>query len=218
MERLADMDRDNATSGEGLPVPHERHQGDLAKPPHPLDGRWHINVEGRTFGPYTGHELKDFVSEGRLEHDTQVSRLGTEVWTEADIDPRLKPFFPAVERPPLVASRTGRGHAESGTVHTGDNGTVVQVTNHIQTPVPAIEFAPDKSPGLALFLSLVIVGLGQLYNGDVLKGILMFFACILLWVVFLGWVINIWSIVDAYGRAKELRTRHRTWMGAARPA
>jgi TM2 domain-containing membrane protein YozV len=79
-------------------------------------------------------------------------------------------------------------------------------------------YAADKSPGIALVLSLLIVGLGQLYNGDVFKGIMMFIFCILLRTIFLGWIINIWSMIDAYSRAKEQRARHQLWQASARPA
>lgn len=65
--------------------------------------------------------------------------------------------------------------------------------------------AENKSPGMALFLSLLIVGLGQIYNGQAVKGILMFFLCIALWVALLGWIVNIWAMVDAYSVAKRKR-------------
>jgi TM2 domain-containing membrane protein YozV len=61
-----------------------------------------------------------------------------------------------------------------------------------------------KSPGVAALLSFLFVGAGQLYNGHAGKAILMFFGCILLWFVFLGWIVNIWSIVDAYSSADAI--------------
>ena len=61
-----------------------------------------------------------------------------------------------------------------------------------------------KNPTLAAILSLLIVGLGQIYNGQAGKGIVMFIACVLLWCVFLGWIINIASIVDAYKTAEKM--------------
>ena len=72
---------------------------------------------------------------------------------------------------------------------------------------PALLDAANKSPGLALFLSFLFVGAGQLYNGQVGKGILMFFISIFLWVAFLGWIINIWSMIDAYSVAKDKRLK-----------
>jgi TM2 domain-containing membrane protein YozV len=80
-------------------------------------------------------------------------------------------------------------------------------------PAAALLAAADgvgpKSPGVALLLSLVICGAGQMYNGQVGKGILMLIGCLLAWLVFLGWVIWIWSMVDAYTTAKDLNLRYQ---------
>jgi len=75
---------------------------------------------------------------------------------------------------------------------------------------PMILDASDKSPGTAALLSALWVGSGQLYNGQVGKGIVMFFGCVGLWFVLLGWIINLWSIFDAYSVAK--RKRHNWHM------
>jgi TM2 domain-containing membrane protein YozV len=72
---------------------------------------------------------------------------------------------------------------------------------------PAVGGYQIKNPGMAALFSFLIVGGGQLYNGQVGKGILMFVACVLLWFVFLGWIINIWSIFDAYNQAKMINAR-----------
>lgn len=56
---------------------------------------------------------------------------------------------------------------------------------------------PEHQPGMALLLSLILCGTGQIYNGEVSKGIMMMVLCFLLWFVLLGWVVHIWSIVDS---------------------
>jgi TM2 domain-containing membrane protein YozV len=43
--------------------------------------------------------------------------------------------------------------------------------------------AEKKEPLLALLLSAIIPGLGQMYNGQVKKGIVLLIGCILLWIV-----------------------------------
>jgi TM2 domain-containing membrane protein YozV len=63
----------------------------------------------------------------------------------------------------------------------------------------------DRSPGLALALSFFICGVGQMYNGQVLKGLIMLISCVVLWFLLLGWIMNIWSMIDAYATAKRLR-------------
>lgn len=54
------------------------------------------------------------------------------------------------------------------------------------------------SPGLAVFLSIFFAGLGQCYNGQFGKAVLIFFTS---W-LFIPWVI---SIFDAYSVAKKIR-------------
>nr|WP_150111299.1 MULTISPECIES: NINE protein [Mesorhizobium] len=77
--------------------------------------------------------------------------------------------------------------------------------------------AANKSAGVALILSLLICGLGQFYNGQIGKGILMFVLTIALWFVFLGWIIMIWSAVDAYKTAKAMNLRYHMLLAGASP-
>ncbi|QED30301.1 hypothetical protein FRD01_06445 [Microvenator marinus] len=62
---------------------------------------------------------------------------------------------------------------------------------------------------MALLLSLILCGTGQMYNGEVSKGIMMMVLCFLLWFVLLGWVVHIWSIVDAVVVAERLNRQQR---------
>ena len=50
---------------------------------------------------------------------------------------------------------------------------------------------------LAALCSLFIPGLGQLLQGRLLMAIVQFVLAASLWVVLLGWIIHIWSILDA---------------------
>lgn len=50
---------------------------------------------------------------------------------------------------------------------------------------------------IAALASFFIPGLGQLLQGRVLKAALMFIAAAVLWWILLGWIIHLWSIVDA---------------------
>jgi TM2 domain-containing membrane protein YozV len=50
---------------------------------------------------------------------------------------------------------------------------------------------------LAAICSFFIPGLGQLVQGRVFKALLMFVLAAVLWVIWLGWIIHLWSIVDA---------------------
>ena len=50
---------------------------------------------------------------------------------------------------------------------------------------------------IAAICSFFIPGLGQLVQGRVLKALLMFVLAAVLWWILLGWIIHLWSIIDA---------------------
>jgi TM2 domain-containing membrane protein YozV len=50
---------------------------------------------------------------------------------------------------------------------------------------------------LAALCSFFIPGLGQLLQGRLLAAIVQFVLASLLWFILLGWVVHIWSIIDA---------------------
>ena len=50
---------------------------------------------------------------------------------------------------------------------------------------------------LAAICSFFIPGLGQLVQGRLLKAIVMFVLAAVLWIFLLGWLIHLWSILDA---------------------
>ena len=50
---------------------------------------------------------------------------------------------------------------------------------------------------IAALASFFIPGLGQLVQGRVLSAAIQFVLAILLWVILLGWIVHLYSIVDA---------------------
>lgn len=50
---------------------------------------------------------------------------------------------------------------------------------------------------LAALASFFIPGLGQLLQGRVLMAVIHFVLAAVLWIFLLGWVIHLWSIIDA---------------------
>lgn len=50
---------------------------------------------------------------------------------------------------------------------------------------------------IASLCSLFIPGLGQLVQGRFLKAVLMFVLAAVLWFFWLGWIIHLWSVLDA---------------------
>ncbi|MCP4368080.1 MAG: hypothetical protein GY797_08245 [Deltaproteobacteria bacterium] len=50
---------------------------------------------------------------------------------------------------------------------------------------------------IAAVCSFFIPGLGQLVQGRLISAALQFVLAAVLWVIWLGWVIHLWSIIDA---------------------
>jgi len=50
---------------------------------------------------------------------------------------------------------------------------------------------------IAALASFFIPGLGQLIQGRPVKGLIMFVLAGALWLIWMGWIIHLWSILDA---------------------
>ena len=50
---------------------------------------------------------------------------------------------------------------------------------------------------IAALASFFIPGLGQLIQGRLVMAIIMFVLAAALWIILLGWIIHLWSILDA---------------------
>ena len=68
----------------------------------------------------------------------------------------------------------------------------------------------ERIPILAGALSLLVPGLGQFYNGEIGKGVMLLFSCLFLWVFLLFWIVWIWSVIDAYMVAEQTNQRALT--------
>jgi len=81
----------------------------------------------------------------------------------------------------------------------GQQGYMTPTQRGMQHP-PAYMRQAGGSPGVATVLSVIVPGLGQLYNADAKKALLMFFAALIGLLPFgMGWLaVMIWSAIDAY--------------------
>ena len=50
---------------------------------------------------------------------------------------------------------------------------------------------------IAALCSFFIPGLGQLVQGRLLAAVLHFVLAAVLWLILLGWIVHLWSIIDA---------------------
>lgn len=71
-----------------------------------------------------------------------------------------------------------------------------------------------KSAGLAAVLSALVNGLGQIYNGQILKGIVIIVVQIIngaLTAILIGWlllpIVWVWAVYDAYRVAEKINRR-----------
>jgi TM2 domain-containing membrane protein YozV len=79
-------------------------------------------------------------------------------------------------------------------------------------PAPArTEYVERKSSGLAAVLSFLFVGLGQIYNGEIGKGILFIIIGVIILftaIILIGFILYplfwIYNIYDAYNTAKKI--------------
>jgi TM2 domain-containing membrane protein YozV len=180
-----------------------RPANNIALPPHPLDKRWFAHVDGQNYGPYTGHEIKSMVEKGQIVETDFLCVEGGTAWTQAKNEPLLGALFRSRAQAPQTSTVTAPG------------GTIVQVTNTMPSPNLAHAAlllsgdAAPKSPGVALLLSFLLCGVGQMYNRQVGKGVLMLIGCMVAWFILMGWAVWIWSMVDAYSTAKQMNLRYQ---------
>ncbi len=72
-----------------------------------------------------------------------------------------------------------------------------------------------RSPVLAAILSLILSGLGQIYNGQITKGVIFIVVQLInaaLTAVLIGWVlmpiVGLWAMIDAYLVVKRNNERY----------
>jgi TM2 domain-containing membrane protein YozV len=72
-----------------------------------------------------------------------------------------------------------------------------------------------RNPLLAAILSLIVAGLGQIYNGQITKGVIFIVIQLIngaLTAVLIGWLllplVGLWAMVDAYMTAKRNNERY----------
>ena len=69
-----------------------------------------------------------------------------------------------------------------------------------------VTVADTKTPGVAAVLSVVIPGVGQIYNGDFLRGIFWLIVTPGMWIGtggLLGWICHVIAAYTAYRRADD---------------
>ena len=72
-----------------------------------------------------------------------------------------------------------------------------------------------RNPILAAILSLIVAGLGQIYNGQIGKGVIFIVVQLIncaLTTILIGWIllpiVGLWAMIDAYITAKRNNERY----------
>lgn len=89
------------------PAPGQRIGGSgAAAPPHPYDKRWHVHAAGKTYGPYTGHQIRQMIEQSQVVGSDFVYAEGESgsAWQQIANDPILGALFKSSEafRSPLA--------------------------------------------------------------------------------------------------------------------
>jgi hypothetical protein len=66
-----------------------------AAPPHPFDKRWHVHVDGKTYGPHTGHQIRQMVEQRKIVGSDFVYAKGESgsAWQQIASNPVLGALF-----------------------------------------------------------------------------------------------------------------------------
>lgn len=109
---------------------------------------------------------------------------------------------------------------EEGSEFCSNCGTKISYDNenkfnnrNTRTYEPEVVVKNEKNPGLAAVLSFLIIGLGQIYNGEIAKGLILLIVSYLCWALFfliilpiIALIIWIYAIFDAYNTAKDINS------------
>ena len=79
--------------------------------PGPFDQRWYAYVDNKTYGPYSGHDIRTMVAKGEILASDLVSVEGGSSWVQAKDDPVLRLLFVKATgevRPKGFSAKRGR--------------------------------------------------------------------------------------------------------------
>jgi len=75
-----------------------------------------IGEDGREYGPATAEQIRQWVTEGRVEHRTPIFVDGAKDWNFVGLLPEFANLFTAPVTPPNIAPPPPRGTAAAGRV------------------------------------------------------------------------------------------------------
>ena len=124
-------------------------------------GVWNIDADGKVYGPSSRQQMRELIADGRLSAASKISKSGEAGWRRADQDPILKQLLTGIE------PSDGNESAQSNPMHAA--ALKIEAGN-----------LEVKSPLLAVILSLIVPGAGQMYTGHITGGV----QILVVWIVF----------------------------------
>ncbi len=168
-----------------------------------IETNWHVMTKDVEYGPFDEKKIEEMIQEGRLSGQTDIRLAEDQEWRPLG----TVPIFSKLILPPKPGQST-----EASNISADSGATVVNIENTITAPTPIIRPHDiprgPKSPWVALLLSLLIPGAGQMYNGEVGKGFLFLIVTYATVVIFIGFAIWIWSFLSAYDKAKDITRKY----------
>jgi TM2 domain-containing membrane protein YozV len=146
---------------------------------------FYLSKNGQQLGPYSVEQIQIFLKQGLVTTADQVWAAGWPAWMAIGSVPGLAP----VQKP-------GSTTYVPAAAHQAPPRGPSQVSQ--PTDPSGLPYATDKNPVVACVLSLVIVGTGQFYNGDWVKGWIMMITCIVAAGFSLGLSWFVWAFFSAY--------------------
>lgn len=144
----------------------------------------------------------DAVPVAEVIRDAQARERHAELMSSGEISAVHPLVLPdpddRMELDPDPAELTPRGMPTASLLATRSASTEAEIA--------VLRTAPN--PAIPMLLSFFWPGLGQIHNGQPGKGLMMFFTSAFLWLLFLGWVVTIYSVIDAGVIAGQRREDH----------
>lgn len=152
--------------------------------------------------------------------DATVGRCGTSSFViseNATCDQRLTANHHSSPRTSSCDEETARPMAMAAPANATQRYLREQQEEAMSHPVPQDpsrnEIATrgeDHHPFFALMLSIFLPGSGQFYNGEIGKGLVMMLLSFISWWALLGWVIQLWSVIDAVTVAARIQSEQKS--------
>lgn len=162
---------------------------------------WYVKNNGEKLGPWSSQQLKQAVSNGRVDATAMVLQEGQEEWKPITRIKGLEwPMIPSVS--PQLLSAVQQPPAPQP-IYTAPIVYAAPVAQPMPTQQQIVNVhmhgGKQWSRGVAMLLSLIIPGLGQVYKGQIINGLVWFVLVIVGYIPFVipGIILHILCILGA---------------------